>query len=74
MGEKMNGYRLLVGRRKGKKPLGRPRRKWMDNIKMYFREIELRGMDWINLPQDRNHVFIDFVMNFGGFLKMLENF
>jgi hypothetical protein len=46
----------------------------MDNIKMYFREIALGGMDWIYLPQDRDQwtVFIDFVINFG-FREMLEN-
>jgi hypothetical protein len=39
MGEKRNVYRILVGKREGKRPLGRPRRRWMDNIKMDIREV-----------------------------------
>jgi hypothetical protein len=46
MGEKRNAYRLLVGRPGGKRPLGRPRRRWVDNIRMH--------LDWIGLAQDRN--------------------
>jgi hypothetical protein len=42
-------YRLLVGKREEKRPLGRPRRRWMDNIKMYLLEIELSVVDWIGL-------------------------
>jgi hypothetical protein len=53
MGEKRNVYMLLVGKPKGKRPLGRPRRRWMDNIKMDFLEIELSVVDWIGLVQDR---------------------
>jgi hypothetical protein len=45
MGEKMNVYRLLVGKPKGKRPLGRPRRRWMDNIKMNLLEIVLNVVD-----------------------------
>jgi hypothetical protein len=45
MGTKRIAYRILVGKTKGKKPLGRPRRRWMYNIKMYLREIEWGGMD-----------------------------
>jgi hypothetical protein len=52
MGEKRNVYRLLVGRPEGKRPLGRPRRRWMDNIKMDLLEIELSVVDWIGLAQD----------------------
>jgi hypothetical protein len=44
MGEKMNAYRILVGKPEGKGPLGRPRRRWMDNIKMDLREIGLDGI------------------------------
>jgi hypothetical protein len=53
MGEKWNVYRLLVGKPEGKWPLGRPRRRWTDNIKMDLLETELSVMDWIGLAQDR---------------------
>jgi hypothetical protein len=54
IGETRNAYRILVGKPEGKRPLGRPRRKWMDYIKMYLREIGWDGMDWIKLTQDRD--------------------
>jgi hypothetical protein len=54
MGEKRNGYRILVGKPEGKRPLGRPRRRWEDNIKMDLREIGWGGIGWINLAQDRD--------------------
>jgi hypothetical protein len=54
LGEKRNAYRILVGNPEGKIPLGRPRRRWVDNIKQYLREIGWGGMDWIVLAQDRN--------------------
>jgi hypothetical protein len=54
MGEKMNAYRILVGMSEGKRLLGRPRRRWMDNIKMDLREIGWDGMDWIDLAQNRD--------------------
>jgi hypothetical protein len=47
MGEKRNVYRILVGKPEGKRPLGRPRYRWVDNIKMDLREIGWDGMDWI---------------------------
>jgi hypothetical protein len=50
--EKMNAYRILVGKPEGKRPLERPRRRWVDNIKMDLREIGWEGMDWIDLAQD----------------------
>jgi hypothetical protein len=53
MGEKRNVYRLLVGKPEGKRPLGRPRRGWIDNIKMDILEIRLSVVDWIGLAQDR---------------------
>jgi hypothetical protein len=53
MGEKRNVYRLLVGKQEGKRPLGRPRRRWMDNIKMDLLEIGLSVVDLIGLAQDR---------------------
>jgi hypothetical protein len=49
MGEKRNAYRILVGKPEGKRSLRRPRRRWVDNIKMDLREIEWDGMDWIDL-------------------------
>ncbi|KAJ4434037.1 hypothetical protein ANN_16356 [Periplaneta americana] len=54
MGESRNAYRVLVGRPEGKRPLGRPRRRWEDNIKMDLREVEYDDRDWINLAQDRD--------------------
>jgi hypothetical protein len=55
---------MLVGKPEGKRPLGRPKHRWVDNIKMYRREIE--GMDWIDLAQDRDQwrTFMNTVMNF----------
>jgi hypothetical protein len=51
MGEKRNVYRLLVGKPEGKRPLGRPRRRWIDNIKMDLLETGLSVVDWIGLAQ-----------------------
>jgi hypothetical protein len=53
-GEKRNAYRILLGNPEGKRPLGRPRRRRMNNIKMDLREIEWDGMYWIDLAQDRD--------------------
>jgi hypothetical protein len=53
MGEKRNIYRILVGKPEGKRPLRRPRRRWVENIKIDLREIGWDGMDWIDLAQDR---------------------
>jgi hypothetical protein len=53
MGETRNAYTILVGKPEGKRPLGRPRRRWVDNNKMDLREIGRDGMDWIELAQDR---------------------
>jgi hypothetical protein len=50
---KRNVYRLLVGKSEGKRPLGRPRRRWIDNIKMDLLEIGLSVVDWIGLAQDK---------------------
>jgi hypothetical protein len=65
MGEKTNVYRLLVGKPEGKSPLGRPRRRWMVNIKMNFLEIGLSVVDWIGLAQDgyRWGAIVNSVMN-----------
>jgi hypothetical protein len=54
MREKRNAYRLLVGRPKGKKSLGRPEHKWVDNIEMDLREIGWGGSEWIGLVQHRD--------------------
>jgi hypothetical protein len=54
MGEKRNAYRLLVGKPEGKKPLGRPRHRWVDNIRMDLGEVGWDDVDWIDLAQDRN--------------------
>jgi hypothetical protein len=55
-GEKRNAYRLLVGKPEGKRPLGRPRRRWVDNIRMDLGEVGWVDVDWIDLAQDRNSV------------------
>jgi hypothetical protein len=54
MGEKGNAYRILVGKPEGKRPLGRTRYRWVNNIKMDLRELEWDGMDWIDQVQDRD--------------------
>jgi hypothetical protein len=54
MGERRNAYRILVGKAEGKKTLGRPRRRWEDNIKMTYREIGWGAMDSIDLAQDKD--------------------
>jgi hypothetical protein len=54
MGEKRNAYRLLVGKPEGKRPLGRPRRRWVDNIRMDLGEGRWGDVDWLGLAKDRN--------------------
>jgi hypothetical protein len=58
-------YRLLVGKPEGKRPLGRPRRRWIDNIKMDLLEIGVNVLDWIVLAQDRyrRRALVNSVMN-----------
>jgi hypothetical protein len=65
MGGKRNVYRLLVGKPEGKRPLGRPRRRWIVNIKMYLLEIGLNVVDWIGLAEDRyrRRALVNSVMN-----------
>jgi hypothetical protein len=65
MGEKRNMYRLLVGKPEGKRPLGRPRRRWIDNIKMDLLERGLNVVDRIGLAQDRYRwrALVNSVMN-----------
>jgi len=54
MGEGRGVYRVLVGKPEGKRPLGRPRRRWDDNIKMDLQVVGCEGMDWIELAQARD--------------------
>jgi hypothetical protein len=65
MRQKRNVYRLLVGKPVGRRPLGRPRRTWIDNIKMEVLEIGLNAVDWIDLAQDRYRwsTFVNALMN-----------
>jgi hypothetical protein len=65
MGAKKNAYRILVGKPEGKRPLGRPRSRWEDNIKMDLREIGWGGVDRIHLAQDRDQwrAFVSAVIN-----------
>jgi hypothetical protein len=65
IGETRNAYRILVGKPEGKRPLGRPRRRWVDNRKMDLREIGWDGVDWIELAQDRDQwrALVNTVMN-----------
>ena len=53
MGERTGVYRVLLGKPEGKRPLGRDRRRWEENIKIDLHEVGCRGMDWIDLAQDR---------------------
>jgi hypothetical protein len=66
MGEKSNAYRLLVGKPEGKRPLGRPRRRWVDNIRIDLGEVGCGDVDWISLAQDRNRLraLVNSVLNF----------
>jgi hypothetical protein len=65
MGEKRNAYRIFVRKPEGNRPLGRPRRRCVDNIKMNLKEIGGDCMDWIDLSQDRDQwrALLDTVMN-----------
>jgi hypothetical protein len=65
MGEERKVYKVLVGKPEGKRPLGRRRRRWEDGIRMDLREIDLGGVDWIRLVQDRGwwRAVVSVVMN-----------
>jgi hypothetical protein len=65
MGEKRNAYRLLVGKPKGNRPLGRTRRRWVDNIRMDLEEVGWGDVDWIGLAKDRNRwrALVNWVLN-----------
>ena len=71
MEERRGVYRVLVGKPEVNRPLGRPKSRWEDNIKMDLQEEECRGMDWIELAQDRGRwrALVNAVMNLG-FHKM----
>ena len=66
MGEERGVHRVLVGKPEGKRPLGRPRRRWEDNIKMDLQEVEGGYGDWMELAQDRDRwrALLSMVMNF----------
>jgi len=66
MGEERGVYRVLVGKPEGKRPLVRPKRRWVDNIRMYLQEVGCGYMDWIGLAQDRDRwrTLVSAVMNF----------
>jgi hypothetical protein len=65
MGERRGVYRLLVRNPEGRRPLGRPRRRWEDNIKKDLKEVVYEDMDWINVAQDRDRwrALVNAVMN-----------
>ena len=65
MVEERGGYRVLLGKPEGRRPLGRPRRKWVDNIRMDLQEMGCGYMDWIELTQDRDswQTLVSAVMN-----------
>jgi hypothetical protein len=65
MGDRRGVSRVLVGKTEGKRPLGRPRRRWDDNIKMDLQELGCGGMDWIELARDRDRwrTLVNAVMN-----------
>jgi hypothetical protein len=65
MGEGRGVYRVLVGKPEGTRPMGRPRRRWEDNIKADLQEVGCGGMEWIELAQDRNRwrALVDAAMN-----------
>jgi hypothetical protein len=67
MGEDRGVYRVLVGKPEGKRPLRRPRLRWVDNIRMDLQEVGCEYMDWIGLAQDRNRwrTLVSAVMNLG---------
>jgi hypothetical protein len=65
MGKKRNAYRLLVGKPNGRRPLGRSRRRWLNNIKIDLVEVGWGDVDWIGLAQDRDRwrAYVNYVLN-----------
>ena len=74
MGEERGAYKVLVGKPEGKRPLGRPRRRWVDNIGMDLQEVGCGYVDWIGLAQDRDRwrTLVSAVMNLRGSIKCGE--
>jgi hypothetical protein len=72
IGAKRNTYMILMGKPEGKRPLGRPRRRWVDNTKMDIREIGWGGIDSIDLVQDKDQsrAFVNTAMNLGGSINI----
>jgi hypothetical protein len=73
-GEKKDACRILVGKPEGRRPLGRPRRRWVDNVKMNLRGTVWTGMNWIYLAEDRDQgwALLDTVMNLRRFIIYRE--
>jgi hypothetical protein len=65
MGERRSAYKVLIGKPERRRPLGRPRRRWEDNMKVDFREVRWGDIDWIGLAQDRDRwrALVNTVMN-----------
>jgi hypothetical protein len=65
MGEMRNAYKIMGKKSEGRWPFGRPGRRWQDDIKMYFSEMQLEGVDWSDLAQDRGRwwALVNTVMN-----------
>ena len=74
MEERRSAYRILVGNPYGKRPLGRPKRRWQDNIKMGLQEVGCGGMGWIDMVQERDswRALVNAVMNLQGSTKCGE--
>ena len=80
MGEEIGVYRILLGKTEGRRPLGKPRRRWVDNIRMDLQEVVCGYMDWVGLAQDRDRwrTLVSAVMNLrvplkcGEFLDWLQ--
>ena len=74
MGEERGVYRIFVGKPEGRRLLGRPRRRWVDNIRMDLQEVGCGYTDWIGLAQDRDSCrrLVSAVMKFGEFLDWLQ--
>jgi hypothetical protein len=74
MEKNRNAYSVLVGKPEGKRPLGRPRRRWVDNIRMNLGGVGWGDVDWIGLAKDRNRLraIVNSVLNLQGSMKCWE--